>query len=185
LKKHFCFGVITVVLALFVSVSVFAEVPEERLISVDFFNTDVRVAFQDLSYQAGITILVDDYIQGYVSLYLTDVPLERIIEVICLKGGYGYKKLEDDLYVVGSIEPSNPTFQKHAETRFVKLNYADADSVIALLAHHQKYLKAVDGMIAIRAWPDQIKLDILLNCRNRPQPSPFPKQPLEHPDKGK
>lgn len=143
-------------LVLLMSATVFAETQGEELISVDFFNADVRTAFQDLSYQAGITILVDDYIQGYVSLSLTDVPVERVIEVICLKGGYGYKKIEEDLYVIGAIEPSNPTFEKHAETHTVKLNYAKAETVVALLSHYQKYLRARDGMIVVRAWPNQI-----------------------------
>lgn len=146
-----------VLFVLMMSVSVFAETPAEELISVDFFNTDVRTAFQDLSYQAGITILVDDYVQGYVSLFLTDVSVERIIEVICLKGGYGYKKIEEDLYLIGSIEPSNPTFQKHAETQIIKLNYADANTVVGLLLHYQKYLRATDGVIVVRAWPNQIE----------------------------
>jgi type II secretory pathway component HofQ len=157
LKKSHYFGLIVVVFIVVMSVSVFAEVPAEELISVDFFNTDVRTAFQDLSYQAGITILVDDYVQGYVSLYLTDVPVERVIEVICLKGGYGYKKIENALYLIGSIEPSNPTFQKHAETEIIRLDYADASTVLGLLAHYQKYLRATDGVIVVRAWPNQIE----------------------------
>lgn len=157
MKKHFCFTLIMVVFVLALSVSVHASTVGESLISVDFFNTDVQTAFQDLSYQAGVTILVDDYIQGYVSFSLTDVSVERVIEVICLKGGYGYKEIDEGLYIIGSIEPSNPTFQKHAETRIVKLNYAHEDTVISLLSHYQKYLKAKDGMIVVRAWPNQME----------------------------
>ena len=61
------------------------------------------------------------------------MTVDRAMELLCMKGGYGYKKLADDLYVVGATEPNNPTFQKYAETRVVPVDYRDAEEVIALL----------------------------------------------------
>ena len=84
------------------------------------------------------------------------MTVDRAMELLCMKGGYGYKKLADDLYVVGATEPNNPTFQKYAETRVVPVDYRDAEEVIALLPHYAMYLSARNGVLTVRAWPNQL-----------------------------
>jgi hypothetical protein len=128
----------------------------DNLICLDVFSSDIRNALQDLAYEADVVILVDDYIQGYVTLSLTDVTVDRAIEVLCMKGGFGFKKLEEGLYVVGSTEPNNPTFQKYADTKVVHVDYLDAEEVISLLSHYEMYLSAKNGVLTVRAWQNQM-----------------------------
>ena len=42
-----------------------------------FFETDIRQALQDIAAQAGIPILADDTVQGYVTVEFKDTPLEQ------------------------------------------------------------------------------------------------------------
>ncbi len=135
----------------------------QKFVNVDFFETDVRAAFQDLAYQTGTTILVDDYLEASISLSLEHIPLEQAIEIMCMKGGYDYRKLKDDFFIIGSIYPDAPTFQKHAVTRRIELDYADSGNVVTLLRHYRSYISAVGRTIIIRAWPklaDKIEEDV-------------------------
>jgi len=140
-----------------------ASLAAEKFVDVDFFETDIRSAFEDLAAQAEVTILVDDYVEGSITLSLQQVSLDEIIKTMCMKGSYDYKKLKDDLFIVGSVDPDSPTFQKHAVTRKVELNYADSKNVIVLLKHYKAYISSVGRTIIIRAWPklaDKILEDI-------------------------
>jgi len=134
-----------------------SNIGNEKLVDLEFFETDIRAAFADVATQAGITILVDDYVEGSITLSLRSVSVDQAIKEMCLKGNYDYAKLRDDLYVVGFLDPSSPTFQKHAITRKVELNYIEADEVIALLEHYDRYLRGSKKTIVIRAWPTLVK----------------------------
>ncbi|GAH79508.1 unnamed protein product, partial [marine sediment metagenome] len=130
---------------------------------VDFFETDVRSSFQDIASQAGVTILVDDYVEGSITLSLEQVSLDEAIKTMCMKGSYNYRKLKEDLFIIGSVYPDSPTFQKHAVTRRIELNYADSKNVVTLLKHCTPYISAVGRIIIIRAWPklaDKIEKDV-------------------------
>jgi len=136
---------------------------EQPKVSNVWFEADIRSAFDDLASQAGITILVDDYVEGLITLSLEDVSLDEAIKMMCMKGDYDYIKLKDDLFIIGSMYPDSPTFQKHAVTRRIELNYADSKNVITLLKHYQLYMSAAGRTIIIRAWPelaDKIEEDI-------------------------
>jgi|GEM_PF-1472275 len=136
---------------------------EQPKVSNVWFEADIRSAFDDLASQAGITILVDDYVEGFITLSLEDVSLDEAIKMMCMKGDYDYRKLEDDLFIIGSMYPDSPTFQKHAVTRRIELNYADSKNVITLLKHYELYMSAAGRTIVIRAWPklaDKIEEDM-------------------------
>jgi len=136
---------------------------EQPRVSNVWFEADIRSAFDDLASQAGITILVDDYVEGLITLSLEDVSIDEAIKMMCMKGEYDYTKLKDDLFIIGSMYPDSPTFQKHAVTRRIELDYADSKNVITLLKHYELYMSAAGRTIVIRAWPklaDKIEEDI-------------------------
>ncbi|GAH58945.1 unnamed protein product, partial [marine sediment metagenome] len=61
------------------------------------------------------------------------------------------------------MDPDSPTFQKHAVTRRIELNYADSKNIVTLLKHYRPYISAVGRTIIIRAWPklaDKIEEDV-------------------------
>ncbi len=131
-----------------------SNMEEQSRISNVWFEADLCSAFQDLASQSGITILVDDYVEGLITLSLENVTIDEAIKTICMKGGYDYKKLKDDLYIIGSVDPNSPTFQKHALTKKIELNYADSKDIVTLLKHYTPYISAVGRTIIIRAWPN-------------------------------
>lgn len=140
-----------------------SKAEEQFLVSNVWFEADIRSAFEDLASQAGITILVDDYLEGLITLSLEDVSIDEAIKTMCMKGDYDYRKLEDDLFVIGPADPYSPTFQKHAVTRRIELNYADSRNVVTLLRHYESYMSAVGRTVIIRAWPklaDKIEEDV-------------------------
>ncbi|GAH47654.1 unnamed protein product, partial [marine sediment metagenome] len=52
-----------------------SKAEEQPTVSNVWFEADVRSAFEDLASQAGITILVDDYLEGLITLSLEDVTI--------------------------------------------------------------------------------------------------------------
>jgi len=140
-----------------------SKVEGQPTVSNVWFEADIRSAFENLASQAGITILVGDYVEGWITLSLEDVTIDEAIKTMCMKGSYDYRKLKDDLFIIGSVDPDSPTFQKHAVTRRIELNYADSKDVVSLLRHYGPYMSAVGRTIIIRAWPklaDRIEEDV-------------------------
>jgi len=140
-----------------------SKVEGQPTVSNVWFEADIRSAFEDLASQTGITILVDDYMEGLLTLSLEGVSIDEAIKTMCMKGSYDYRKLKDDLFIISSLDPYSPTFQKHAVTRRIELNYADSKHVVTLLQHYGPYMSAVGRTIIIRAWPklaDRIEEDV-------------------------
>ena len=59
-----------------------AQPVEETLITNVFYDTDIRESLQDVASQAGVSILMDDTVSGFVTLELTDVPFKKALEMI-------------------------------------------------------------------------------------------------------
>jgi len=116
----------------------------EPLISNVFFETDLRQALQDLSMQSGIPIIVDNSVQGYVTAELNDVPFQVALNRILTSGGYGFRKIAD-YYLVGSVEPGNPTFPLLSSTELIPVNYISASRAADLISGYYKpYIKPND-----------------------------------------
>jgi len=116
--------------------------PEESqpLITNVFMESDLRQALMDVAAQAKINILMDDTVTGWVTLELTDVPLEKALEMMLLPYGFVYKKM-DGFYIVGSADLKNPAFNILSSTEVIKLNYIKAGQIPRLLSEfYQPYV---------------------------------------------
>lgn len=109
--------------------------PEEPLISNLFYETDIREALHDIAAQAGVNIIADDTVQGIISLEVRDMPLEECLRMMLVAGGYTFRRM-DGYYLVGAVDPSNPTFNLLSTTEYVKLNYINAKDVPKFLSKH-------------------------------------------------
>ena len=107
--------------------------PGERPITNVFVDTDIREILRTIGAQAEVNILTDETVEGYVTVDLKDVPLEKALEMILAPGGYTYVWRED-YYLVGSPSPLNPAFQKLSKTEEIQLDHIDAGSVSRLLS---------------------------------------------------
>ena len=129
------------------------------LISNVFYDTDIREALRDVASQAGIPIIIDETVHGYISLEINDLPLEECLRRILAPGGYTFRKFKD-YYLVGLASPDNPTFHLLSETKVFHLNYVSADDIKSLVSSfYDNYLK-IDkntNTVAITASPEIIE----------------------------
>lgn len=136
---------------------------DSPLISNVFFETDLRQALQDISMQAGIPIIADNSVQGYITLELNEVPFKTALNRILMVGGYDYNKI-DNFYIVGSPNPNNPSFPLLTRVENIKINYLQASRATELLSSYfQPFIKANDAtntlsVTASNQIIDQIKL---------------------------
>jgi type IV pilus assembly protein PilQ len=107
------------------------------LVSNVFFESDLRQALKDLSEEAGVPIIPDNTVQGYVTLEFEDAPLEQVLTKMLSGGGFVFKKI-DDYYLVGAPVPENPSFPLLTETVFYKPNYLHAEQIVMLLSEYEK-----------------------------------------------
>ena len=114
---------------------------QSPLISNVFYETDLRQAIQDIAVQGEVTIIADNTVQGFVTMEITDLPLELALKRILSVGGFTFKK-HDDYYLVGAADPSNPSFNLLSVTESLPINYLTVDMASSLLSEfYQPFIK--------------------------------------------
>jgi len=106
---------------------------KSTLVSNVFVDTDLRQALQDVATQIGVTIVLDPTVGGLVTCELKDAPLDKALEVLLAGTGYSVKKTPD-YYLVYSSDPKSPAFRQVSQARLIKLDYAQAETVLRLLS---------------------------------------------------
>jgi len=132
---------------------------DEILITNVFIDSDIREALMDIASQAMVPILMDDTVAGYVTLELTDVPLEKALEMILITGGFVYKKM-DGYYLISSGTQDSPAFRNITSTARIDLKDLTADQVMTILPEfYAQYVKAIAGknFVTVTAPDDIIK----------------------------
>lgn len=130
---------------------------EQPLVSNYFYDTYILDALSDISAQTGVTIIADSTVAGFVTIELTDVPLEKALQLVLMTGGYSYVKI-DDFYFVGAPDPKSPSFYLIAKTESFKIQYLSVASIKELLpAIYEQYVKinGTSNMLTITA-PENI-----------------------------
>jgi len=147
------------------SLTVDSTIHSQPTVSNVFYETDLIQALQDLSIQAGIPIIADNTVHGFVTIEINDLPFETALRRILMVGGYSFKKV-DSFYLVGLADPSNPAFSVLSTTANIKVNYLAATKAVELLSDYYKpYIKANDSnnSISVTASSEiitQIKADL-------------------------
>jgi type IV pilus assembly protein PilQ len=109
-----------------------AEEKPEPLVTIVFFEMELREALRELALQTGVNIVMDENITGTVTLELEDTPLEKALQMMLAGGGFSYRKV-DDYYLVGLADPRNRVFADLAETEFFFFKNVKVSTVEALL----------------------------------------------------
>lgn len=128
-------------------------------VSNSFYETDVRQALMDLATQAGISIIPDAMVQGFVSLELKEAPLEQALSLILGPLGFSYRKVEN-CYMVGSPAPDSPSFPLLTETQVVTPLHLRAEDVPKLLPDYYKTFLKVNpeaNTLTVSAPPEIIR----------------------------
>lgn len=110
----------------------------EKLISINFKETDIREVLNILAYKGKVNIIAGEDVDAKVSVQLKDVAWEQALEVILRTYNYTYKK-DGQLYRVMSLTRALEEEAKvPLETRVVPLNFADVvqlkESLIKMLS---------------------------------------------------
>jgi type II secretory pathway component GspD/PulD (secretin) len=107
--------------------------PEEPLITNTFIQTDLIEVLQDIASMAGIPIIPDETVVGYVTAELQDVPLETALDIVLAGTPYVVKKTPY-YYLVASAGVTDSMFLNVSETRRVRMNYISAEAAVGLLS---------------------------------------------------
>ena len=102
-------------------------------VSDTFTDDDLALTvLPSLSEQAGIPIIPEGSVTGFVTCTLEQVPLNTALDIVLANTPYVYKKTQY-YYLVSPADPNSPLFPAMTETRPVKLDYVRASSAVALL----------------------------------------------------
>ncbi|MDH7601497.1 MAG: secretin and TonB N-terminal domain-containing protein [Armatimonadota bacterium] len=107
----------------------------ERKVSVNFLGADINDVLKALSVQSGKNIVSSKDVTGNVTVSLSNVSLEEALDYVTKLSGYTYTK-DGDTYLVStkeSLRSLTGESSPDAKTELVKLSYAKADDVVALL----------------------------------------------------
>src|SRR5690554_3864823 len=155
-KKNAYIVILLLLLMLLDSYVVLAR-EDQPLVTMLFFETDLREALNEISLQTGVNIIMDHTVSGMVTADIQDLPLEKALDMILMSGGYTYKKY-DDFYFVGLADVKNFSFTSLSELEVVNLKYVKVEDVLDIIpATYRDYVTGnrQKNTITINA-PDRI-----------------------------
>ncbi|MEA3306003.1 MAG: secretin N-terminal domain-containing protein [Candidatus Omnitrophota bacterium] len=113
-------------------------------ITIDFQDADIRIVLRVLSEKSGINIVASKDVEGRITIRLTNVHWERVLDMICKNYGYAFER-EGNIIRVTTIENLK---QEELTTEVFTLNYGKANEV----------MESVKEMLTERG-KDKIKYD--------------------------
>jgi type II secretory pathway component GspD/PulD (secretin) len=132
---------------------------EQTTVSNVFFNTNLRVAIEDLAAQAGVNIIAGPAVQGVVSVEFEDVTVRKALDLMV--AGTEYLVYEDpNYYLVYAPDAQSGLLRSVSETEVVQISNLPANTARDLLADPlQRYVQADDTSrtISITAPPQIIE----------------------------
>jgi len=99
-------------------------------ISVEFKDADIQDVFRVLALKGNVSIVSDPEVKGLVTVQITDVPWEKVLDVICRTYGYAYER-ETNIIRVTTLDKQG---QENLITEVFALNYAKAADVATSLS---------------------------------------------------
>ncbi len=117
--------------------------PKNGLISVNFFDMDIRKAISAIAMEREINISTAAEVVGKISVHLYRVTLEKALDAITLAGGCRYKKVNDLYFVYKSQGEEADRPIENVQMRVYKLKYVDVENV-------QEILESIPGMRMIK-----------------------------------
>jgi type IV pilus assembly protein PilQ len=140
---------------------------EYENISVEFEEMDLRDAITEISIISGVTIIVDDSIEGIVSGRFEERGMGEILSILLSVGDFDYRFFESYIFI-GSTDPLASSYHQLSSTCIFRPSNLDALSLVTLLPEfYQRYLKInnQNGFIAVtapRMMMHRIQHDIVL-----------------------
>ena len=133
LKKFFVISLLIPVVMCFLvplGEAQYEDYPE--LISLDLKGMEIRDVLKILSQKSGLNIVADKDVKGEVSLYLKDVDVVTILDVIVSTNGLAYEEQGSLIKIMSDKKYERiygKRFTDKTKTEIIKLNHAKASAV--------------------------------------------------------
>ncbi len=135
------------------------SITDYKRVTNSFFETNLRDALNEVSQQVNIPFLMDDSIQGAITVKLDNTPLDRALDMLLVAGGFDY--IENDEYIlIGFPQASSPIFKRLSKTKVLHPVYSEPTEIKELLSSdYSSFVKFNDenNTIVITAQPDMLK----------------------------
>lgn len=132
-----------------------------------FTQTEVRQAIQALANQAGVTVVIDQQVQGLVSAIIDDKPFEEALQRVLLPLGLVYRKV-GERYFIGVPDPSSSLYSRIAVQELYYAQELSPEELYDLMPDRlQKFVrKSAQQQALIIEAPKRIAYDIRRRVQN-------------------
>lgn len=113
--------------------------------SFSFYREPLDQVFNDISEQFGIPIVVDETVNGQVTIALKDVIFDEAMNAICSKFGLFYFK-KKGVYFVGSSDSPSTMKAYGYSTYSIPLKYLRPKDAISFLSPYTSYITYVKAV---------------------------------------
>lgn len=148
-------------------------------VTESFEETDIQQALQLIASQAGITIIVDENVEGQVTTLIENEPFETALRKVVLPLGLVFRQTGPTEYIVTTTDPTSALFSRVSDRNEFRPLHLSPDELVKLLpARESKYVTIIDkrNLLIIEA-PQEIAAPIME--RLRAADSPIPQVELE------
>jgi type II secretory pathway component GspD/PulD (secretin) len=124
---------------------------------------------RDISMQANVTIAVDPSVADQlISLEAEGMPLEGCLRRLTAGQGLGVRKVEEGLYVLGSMQPGSPSFDELADCQRVYLHYITARHLRECLPQELRlYVSSGDRDTEVLVFAPPEKMERIMGIHSR------------------
>lgn len=157
------------------------SITDYKRVTNSFFETNLRDALNEVSQQVNIPFLMDESIQGTVTVKLKDTPLDRALDMLLVAGGFDY--VENDHYIlIGFPQSSSPLFKRLSVTKVLHpvyilptqiqdllsadyksyVKFSDENNTIVITAQKELLNRITADIAVIDQRPAQMKLEVLI-----------------------
>jgi len=128
-------------------------------LSLAFFEMPLREALVELSVMSGVAIVIDENVDGLITVNMTGVSFDDALEVMLSGGDISYRKMERHV-LVGSALPDSPVFHKLAISCHYRPRHTrPADLAISLTPYFQQFISLHNeaDYLTVTATPDTLR----------------------------
>lgn len=103
-------------------------VDDEQLVSLNVSDGDIGDILDEISHQAGLSVVRYGEVRGSVNAKMDKVPLENALSLLFQGTSFTYRRV-DDIYLVGDKSLASPAAAALTSTKLIPLKHIKADIV--------------------------------------------------------
>ncbi|HEX5361513.1 MAG TPA: secretin and TonB N-terminal domain-containing protein [Fluviicoccus sp.] len=101
-------------------------------IELSFTDANIRDVLAELSMQTGMSVVLDESVEGLVSVNISNSTLADALDIVLASGGYSYKAAARHI-LIGPADPRSRSFAQLATTCVFKPENASPDQLVQAL----------------------------------------------------